>query len=145
MRLETVVLPDNGPVTPVVEGLEAMLWAGGLPAAAPLTPATDWQGLAPPRFREVQSVPTAPVFLLREGRMRGLRLGVIAVSPLYIEDGVPKIALAGRATIPGARALTTTGATGMTSAANQGAAPLSVLDRSTFTNQPVPLSPPIRP
>jgi hypothetical protein len=142
MRLETVVLPDNGPVTPVVEGLEAMLWAGGLPAAAPLTPATDWQGLAPPRFREVQNVPTAPVFLLREGRMRGLRLGVIAVSPLYIEDGVPKIALAGRATIPGARALTTTESTGMISAANQGAAPLSVLDRSTFTNQPVPLSPP---
>lgn len=144
IRLEAVLLPDNGPVMPVIAELEAAVWSGALPAAEALTPpAADWVSSAPPTFREQHTLPTSPVFLLREGRMRGFRLGVIALSPLYLEGGVTKIALAGRATIPGTRILTTDETpSGTTAAANQGTAPLSLLDLSTFTNQPVTLSPP---
>lgn len=144
MRLEAVLLPDHGQVTPVVEGLAVATWSGELPAAEALVPpAADWESPAPPTFRERHTLPTSPVFLLREGRMRGLRLGVVALSPLYVEGGVTKIALAGRATISGARALTTTGAaTSAAGATKQADASLSLLDLSSFTNQPVTLSPP---
>ena len=142
MRLETVLLPAEGAVTPLVEGVAAAIWSGPLPATEPRVPTViDAERLGPPSFREPQTLPTAPVFLLREGHMRGVRLGVIAVSPIYREAGVTKIALAGRATIPGARALTTT-ALAASSTANQDGASHSLLNLSTFTNQPVTLSPP---
>ncbi len=57
------------------------------------------------------TLPTAPVFLLREGRMRGERMAVYAISPLYrpVDDsGVERplrLATTFSATIPGAQML----------------------------------------
>lgn len=147
MRLETVLLPTAGAVSSVFEQVDATTWPMALPRASALAPtAIDWVSTAPPTFWEVQTVPTAPVFLLREGRMRGVRLGVIALSPLYVEAGVTKIALAGRVTIVGAYTVAAadlaTVKDANLSAVVQRNAPQSILDLTTFSNQPVSLSPP---
>ena len=106
MLLETVLLPDNGIVLPHIDSLRTDRWSLALPAAEPLIPpVADWQSLPTPTFRDVQSLPSTPVFLLREGRMRGMRWGVIALSPLYVEAGTTKVVLAVQATIPGAKRL----------------------------------------
>ncbi len=58
------------------------------------------------------ALPTASVFLLREGRMRGKRIAVYAISPLYqpVDDsgveGPLRLATTFNATIPGAQMLT---------------------------------------
>lgn len=142
MFLETVLLPTDTIVTPRIDTLTSELWLRALPQAEALTPAVvDWQSFAPPTFREQQTTPTAPVFLLREGRMRGVRLGVIAISPLYIEAGVTKLALAVRATIPGARTLSAQAA-GTLAAGGTTAVRDSAGDFTSFSQAPVALQPP---
>ncbi|MEZ4861094.1 MAG: C25 family cysteine peptidase [Caldilineaceae bacterium] len=132
MQLETVLLPRVGEVLPQIQQLTSAPWSGVIPQADPLVPPViDGQSLPEPILKERQRLPTAPLFLLREGRLRGQRVGVIALSPLYVEAGVTKIALDLRATLAGARALP----------ALPNADADAVLDLTTFTNQPVMLDP----
>lgn len=142
MLLETVLLSTETQVTPRIDALTSDRWLQALPQAeALIPPVVDWQSLAPPTFREKQTIPTAPVFLLREGRMRGMRLGVIAISPFYTEAGVTKLALAVRATIPGAHQLSVQEAGALTdgrAVATRGSASAF----TSFSQAPVALQPP---
>lgn len=158
MILETVLLPTEAVITPQLDQLISDAWPLALPVADPLTPPVlAEQPLPPPTFRDAQTVPTAPVFLLREGRMRGVRLGVLAVSPLYVEAGMTKVALQVRATVPGALpfsaglpanrsgSLSTNQALAQTTSTVDAAALTAaqeLLDLTTFPSDPVPLQPP---
>ena len=147
MYLVPVLLSAAGPVTPQMARLETEAWTGTWPTAAPLHPAVagseDW---GPPILREVQTVPTAPVFLLRDGWMRGSRLGVIAVSPFYVEHGITKVALKLDTIIPGAKQIAiptqslATNALTLDQAARS--ADPSIVDFTSFTNKPLVLQPP---
>lgn len=140
MLLETVLLPDDTLVLPRIDSLNNKRWSLALPVAEPLVPpVADWQSLPTPTFRETQRLPAAPVFLLREGRMRGMRWGVIALSPLYVENGATQVAVAVQATIPGAKRLPPS-ARGLSS--NQSNSSSAMLDFTSFTNEPVDLQPP---
>ncbi|MBX3011516.1 MAG: hypothetical protein KF832_08400 [Caldilineaceae bacterium] len=106
MQLETVILPPQAVVTPLLTALVSEPWSLSLPASTPMSPPLALtESLGPPAFRETHALPTTPLFLLREGRLRGVRLGVIAISPLYLEAGVTKIAHQLQAVIPGATPL----------------------------------------
>lgn len=134
--LVPVVLTDDQPVAPQLTRLGSETWSGSFPAADPIRPALeDWASLGPPTWRELQTVPTAPVFLLREGRQRGTRLGVIGVSPFYVENGLTKVALDLHTLIPGAKSIDVS-----THSTERASSDLS--DFSTFTNQPIVLQPP---
>lgn len=86
MRLVTVM--GGGPA-PVIEQAETVAWSGTLQAAAPLAPkAIDWENipfvLTP---EEPEALPEAPVFVYSRSRIRGQEVQVIAISPIYRENG----------------------------------------------------------
>ncbi len=83
------------------------LAAGDLPAppalAAPeLPPALDWEP-DPNILPAAPSLPAAPVFVLRSGAIHGRHFVVVAISPIYQEGGVSKIATQLRAVVTGAQ------------------------------------------
>lgn len=75
------------------EQLSAEPWTAELAPAAPLAPlALDWAPTpnAPPV--ETVALPTAPIFVVRQGRINGQTVAVVAISPFYQENGVVKLA-----------------------------------------------------
>ncbi len=82
-------------------------WLAAVEPAAPLQPAAiGWEGMADPtRVVEAVGLPTAPVFLLRQGMVDGQRVAVFALSPLYEEAGTVKLATAFSAQIADATLL----------------------------------------
>jgi hypothetical protein len=71
------------------------------PAPRQLPPVLDWE--PDPNLTEAPpQLPNAPVFVLRQGKLRGLPIAVIAVSPIFEEGGVVKVATDFTATAPGA-------------------------------------------
>jgi hypothetical protein len=99
-------LPDAGAAVPQLHRLEDVPWNGTLDVAAPPIPQTaegeQFPALAaaPPRM-----LPAAPVVVLREGWLRGERVLVVALSPIFARDGQPRLATTVDATIPGATLL----------------------------------------
>ncbi|MEZ4657236.1 MAG: C25 family cysteine peptidase [Caldilineaceae bacterium] len=106
MQLTTVLLPDGADATPQIQQLEDGAWSAGLVEAAPLS--LDEFDLEDEYFAPIEEkvLPTAPVFVLREGRMRGQRIAVIAFSPIYAQDGAVKFAYRVGALAPKAKPLT---------------------------------------
>ena len=115
-------------IRPVIEAVSSVAWHGQLRPVEPLAnraPADDLlrraglRSLAHMAGRPAQesSPPSAPVFVLREGRLRATRIAVIAISPIYFEAGRPRLAIALQATIPGAEPLEADAATLLESAA----------------------------
>ena len=81
-------------------------WNGNLQPAGPLQPpAIDWQDKTDLKRQEQVALPTAPVFILREGWVQGQHLAVVAVSPFYAKNGVTKFATGLKVKAPGAIAL----------------------------------------
>ncbi len=75
---------DDAPVVPQIEQLESAPWSGALARAEVRTPQTASGDLRPALSEaSTQLPPTAPVVVLREGRMRGTRVVVLAVSPIF--------------------------------------------------------------
>ena len=90
MRLVTV----KGGGAPVLEEVDAVDWNGELTRAEALAPkAIDWEDipfiLTPD---EPEAVPDAPVFVYSRGRVRGQEIQVIALSPIYRENGTLRYA-----------------------------------------------------
>lgn len=90
----------------------AQPWAGRLPAAALPAPHLS-QEPAPhlPRPRsavaalspaDLSALPAAPISVLREARMRGHHIAVLAISPIFQQQGRLHLAISARATLPGA-------------------------------------------
>jgi hypothetical protein len=91
-----------------IRDVRAEPWRGKLtPAAAPTLPdlpPDEMPGyLLPDTSAEL---PDSPVFVLRDGRIRGQHVRVLAVSPVYHEDGQPMLARSLDVTVPNATPLT---------------------------------------
>lgn len=106
MQLTSVLLPDGVDATPQIQQLEDGAWSAGLVEAAPLS--LDGFDVEDEYFAPVEEkmLPAAPVFVLREGRMRGQRIAVIAFSPIYAQAGAIKFAYRMAAVAPNAKPLT---------------------------------------
>ena len=106
-RLLALRLDGDAAVRPLIESVSSVAWRGQLLPVAALTPKLN-EGRLQLATNSVQSLalPSAPVFIFREGRLRDTRIIVIAVSPIYAEGGQPRLATALQAVIPGAEPLT---------------------------------------
>ena len=94
MQLMTVEITEGQNLDLQLQKITAQRWDRALTLAPPLAPrAIDWESLADPT-QPVESValPTAPLFVLRQGELHGKAIAVIAFSPLYAEGGVTKMA-----------------------------------------------------
>lgn len=97
-----LLLPAEGDPAPQIVGLERAVWPGDPPSRGlPARSLPDGSSYAPlPAFD--RPAPAAPVELLYEARMRGRRIGVYAVNPLYLEGGAAYLARSVEALVPGA-------------------------------------------
>jgi len=105
MQLVTVQLSDTVAASALqVEQLESVIWQGALQPAAKLQPpALDWVDNSDLMADEVVALPDAPVFILRQGLVNDELIAVIAISPLYQENGVIKLATHLKANASGAK------------------------------------------
>ncbi len=60
------------------------------PATPEIPPALDWQPAS--SVSPAPQLPSAPAFVFRSGVIRGRNVAVIAISPIYQENGVTKVA-----------------------------------------------------
>ena len=60
------------------------------PVAPEVPPALDWQPVG--STAPAPQLPNAPVFVFRSGLVRGQNVAVVAISPIYQENGVTKVA-----------------------------------------------------
>jgi hypothetical protein len=85
-----------------VRNLQASaLTAAPQPLAPELPPALGWEP-DPNYTPAAPALPVAPVFIAREGLIRGQRYVVVAVSPIYAVDGAPQLAGSFEAVVTGA-------------------------------------------
>ncbi len=101
---QLLTLRTSGPATVRLEQLSSAPWRGALAPAAPERPVLP-AGLIPSAEPAQQALPAAPVTLLREGRLRGVGLAVVAVTPVFADATGMRAALRLRAFVPGAALL----------------------------------------
>lgn len=129
-------LPDSGPAVPKLQRLEDVPWHGTLDAAAvPIPQTAEGEQFPALVAAPAQTLPAAPVVLLREGRLRGERVAVLALSPIFARDGQPRLATRVEASIPGATLLADYADTAATLLASLEAEPAPFL-----TNAPGPVT-----
>gem|GEM_PF-302759 len=113
MRLVAVQVDDIARAAAIqepflVRTLDVQPWAGELRLAAPQNPpdlpADEMPDYIQPTVDPI--LPEAPVFVLREGRLRGRTVRVVAISPVFVQDGVVKLTTRLQVAIPGATPLT---------------------------------------
>jgi hypothetical protein len=93
-------------VVPQIELLTSRPWSGTLPAAELIVPQTVGGERRPALAQPADaSLPGTPVVVLRDARMRGARIVVLALSPVFAQNGAARSVTALRATIPGASPL----------------------------------------
>lgn len=90
-RLETIDLPAEM-VNPGAPELPPVLLDEGQAAPVPVT-------------AEIVALPEQPVFVLRQGWVKGEYLVMVAISPIFAQNGVTKLATALETNIPGAAAI----------------------------------------
>ncbi|MDQ2997548.1 MAG: hypothetical protein M3R61_10890, partial [Chloroflexota bacterium] len=105
-------IAGDAPLVPQIARLESAPWQGILPAVErPVRQTSDGDlrpDLAP---APSPALPESPIVVLREGRMRGARIVVLALTPLFMHQGSMRAITALQATIPGAAPLTQDAAT----------------------------------
>ncbi len=96
MQLMTVEVPEGQTLGLQLQKSAAQQWDRPLTPAPPLAPrAIGWETMADPtQTVETVALPTTPLFVLRQGKLYGKQIAVIAFSPLYAEAGVTKVATA---------------------------------------------------
>lgn len=93
MHLEPLLLPEDAAATLLWEQVESVVWTEPLPTPEPLSPALiGWAEAEFPRQHMEHPLPNAPVFVLREGHLRGQRIAVLAFSPIFQEQGELRLA-----------------------------------------------------
>jgi hypothetical protein len=96
----------DAPIRPQIGLLESTPWQGNLPTAERPTRQTIAGDLRPDlAVASSQALPESPIVVLREGRMRGARIAVLALTPVFTQDGAMRAVTALQATIPGAEPL----------------------------------------
>ncbi|MFL5800167.1 MAG: hypothetical protein ACJ8CR_00190, partial [Roseiflexaceae bacterium] len=105
-QLVALRLPDGAPAVPRIVWLESVPWAGDLRTTAVAIPQTiDGERRPGLAARPTTTLPDAPVVVLRDGRLRGARIVVLALSPIFAAGGAPRVATHIEAMIPGASPL----------------------------------------
>ncbi|MCS6825897.1 MAG: C25 family cysteine peptidase [Caldilinea sp.] len=108
LPIQTIALaiPSHDAPSVVVEHIASVPLAGEIEPGAPIPPPVlEWTPSAERLTVEAAQLPSAPVFILREGVVKGQRFVVLAVSPIYrTNDGV-QVATSLKAFIPGATLL----------------------------------------
>lgn len=96
MQLLTIAIDEGKALDLQLGEIQSQPWEQGIEPASPLVPnAIDWETLADPtQAAEVVELPATPIFVLRQGMLHGQPIAVVAVSPLYAEAGVTKVATA---------------------------------------------------
>jgi hypothetical protein len=89
------------PIRPRIEGLASAPWQGQLLPSEPPERRTLAGDSRPDVAAPGQEMPGSPIVVLREGRMRGARIAVLALSPIFTQDGVMRAVTALRASVPG--------------------------------------------
>jgi len=96
-------LPNDAPLALRIEQMASVPWSGELPASAAPIPQTasgdERPGLAQPAPR---ALPRSPLAVLRDGRMRGVRIVILAFSPIFLQGGALRSATTLQARIAGA-------------------------------------------
>jgi len=112
MQLITVAWDDNLTHATITDALQLHTlateeWQGDLQPAAPLQPPVIADDTIPTTLLtpEPVALPSAPVFLLRQGNLHGQAVAILAVSPLYQENGITKLTTALEISVTGARAI----------------------------------------
>lgn len=112
MQLITVAWDDSHAASVSADPLQirtltAQEWSGELQPAAALQPPVIEDASMPTTLLtpETVALPAAPIFLLRQGNLHGQPVAVFAVSPLYQENGLTKLATALEVTVTGARTI----------------------------------------
>ncbi|MBK9711591.1 MAG: hypothetical protein IPO81_09745 [Kouleothrix sp.] len=128
--LLTLRIAGEGPVAPRVDLLESTPWRGALPAVEPIVPRGPDGAERPALAVEPdRSLPDSPVVVLRDARVRGVRIAVLALSPVFAQNGAPRAVTELRAAIPGAAPLA------------EGAATLLATRRPFLADAPGPSNP----
>ncbi|MCG8350597.1 MAG: C25 family cysteine peptidase [Chloroflexales bacterium] len=92
---------DHAAVSPRVEELQSRPWHGVIPpAAAPIPQTVHGEQRPDLAVMPDQALPATPLVIVREGRMRGVRIIVVAFSPMFIQDGEVRATTDFRVTIP---------------------------------------------
>lgn len=101
MQLQTVLLPDDAKLETKVEQVASMPWRSAIRVSETLSPnALGWEDEYEPVVEEMR-LPSKPLFILREGRVRGQRVAVVAFSPIYEgANGEVKMAHSMQAKVP---------------------------------------------
>ena len=124
MQLFTVALPDDAPPATVqILELNAQPYTAELlPGPVLVPPALDWEPDPSIPPAETVALPTSPAFVVREGKVKGARIAVVAVSLLFEENGIVKVVQSIRAGVPGTEPITTDLATWLAQRVNAAAA-----------------------
>jgi hypothetical protein len=105
-QLMALRLPDGAPAAPRIVRLESVPWAGDLDTSAAAIPQTvDGTQRPDLSVHPAVTLPDMPVVVLRDGRLRGARIVVLALSPIFAAGSAPRAATHIEALIPGAEAL----------------------------------------
>jgi hypothetical protein len=113
----TLAIPAGSTPSIVIEALQATVFTGELTPAAPeLPPVLDWTPMPNVGPDETAQLPTAPAFILRTGVNQGQQFVVVAISPIYTEAGVVKVASDLRAVVANAAPLAAAATTPVTPA-----------------------------
>ncbi len=103
VRLIPLLVHGDEPVQMRLNRLESRAWSGTLPASSPLPPPTADRLLL--SAAAAPELPTAPLTILREARLRGNRLVVIGLTPLFRQGADLQAVTLVEATIAGAQPL----------------------------------------
>jgi len=123
LPIQTVTLAVDTTPTVVVDALQTRTLADDVTPATPVPPPVlDWTPMPNVGPDEPVQLPSTPAFILREGVIRGQRFAVLAISPIFEEAGVVKVATTLRATVAGATPMTLTDAVNVISAQTRVAA-----------------------
>ena len=96
----------DAPLVPQIALLQSAPWQGSLPAAERPVRQTITGDLRPDlAVAPSPALPASPIVVLREGRMRGARIAVLALTPVFTQNGAMRVVTALQATIPGATPL----------------------------------------
>src|SRR5262245_9950952 len=105
-KLVALRFADGVPAAPRIDRLESVPWAGAIRSVdAPIPQTSTGERQPALAERRAPALPETPLVVLREGRMRGARVTVLALSPIFAIGGRPHIAIQLEATLPGATPL----------------------------------------
>ncbi len=94
------------PLVPQIALLESVPWQGSLPAAERPVRQTIAGDLRPDlAAAPSQQLPASPIVVLRDGHMRGVRIVVLALTPVFARDRAMRAVTVLQATLPGAEPL----------------------------------------